>query len=106
MAKCPYGQETVTLSDTHCENKASDDVHNDALGTSNKEIMSSCPHCRNVLGLDFLFGGISQQDVRKPFCAHEAQSLTAAAANLLSRSATPIIGVMLKAISPATSVRG
>jgi len=43
MAKCPFCKGEVTLSTLELEKKG--------VGFFKQEIMYSCPHCKNILGI-------------------------------------------------------
>lgn len=53
-AKCPFCQEPVALRAAY----GASAVRRESVGTLKKEVMYPCPHCSNVLGFAFFFGGL------------------------------------------------
>ncbi len=55
MAKCPYCEKPVSLTDDKSREQHS--LRKEVKGFLKKEVMYICPHCERVLGISFFFGG-------------------------------------------------
>lgn len=63
MPICPHCKGNVTLDETayRYARGASDapkEVRREVKGLLKKEVMYSCPHCDNILGFSYFFGGL------------------------------------------------
>ncbi len=58
MAKCPHCKNEVVLKSNRRDTDRNEVVR-EVYGTLKKEVMYSCPHCENVVGFGFFFGGLA-----------------------------------------------